>query len=542
MNKNTINILLIEDAEDDAIFVNRNLRRSEMFDAKVDVATSIAVARELLESKSYDVVLTDLNLPDSDKDNTIATVKKLGNRKPVIALTGHDDNLTGIAAIKSGAAAYLNKDGLDEVLLSRTIAYSIERFQMGQKLFEANQQLESKNQRLAKMYDMAQQFVDNVSHELRTPLTVIKEFASIIRDGLDGPVTNRQKIRLTTLLHRTDDLANMVDDLLDTSRLESGLLRTNRQKHRLGPIIEKAVSTLQSRIAAKRIKFTVVDETEDLLVFCDAEKLCRILVNLLSNSIKFTPVGKSISIGCLDDGGNKIRIMVKDTGPGIPAAKLETIFGRFQQVDAHQRVSSSKGFGLGLSIARALASLNLGSLEVSSIVDVGSEFSVLVPKGNWGAILNCYIDQREANIGGSRSVSFFRVSTSGPTSQHLHDSGTTDSIDEFLRSTVNTFDLVLCPRPCEWLVFACTTGAGLQALKNRMASEWDELRSERYGTALPSLNFDRNTTFAVGTNRDFLIDLVGWEMTNFAGDSCNSFLPAPKLNKLPVDEPQVPGV
>lgn len=540
MQKNKIDILLIEDCEDDAILINRHLRRSQMFVAAVDLATSAADAHRFLDRKPYDVVLTDLNLPDSQNAQTIAVVKEGGNSKPVIALTGHDENSIGIAAIQAGAADYLNKDELNESLLSRTIMHSIERHLMEQKLVEANQKLESKNKRLSKMYDMAQQFVDNVSHELRTPLTVIREFASIVRDGLDGPVTSRQKIRLSTLLHRTDDLANMVDDLLDTSRLESGLLRTCRRKHQLRPILEKAASTLQSRLQAKRIKFSIAQGQDNLSVYCDAEKLGRILINLLSNSIKFTPVGETISISYHQDSDDKVRVTVKDTGPGIPAAKLEKIFGRFQQIDAHQRFASSRGFGLGLSIASALASLNLGSLEVASVEGVGSEFSVLVPKANWASILNCYIDQREANAAENRSVSFFRVSTNVPENQC--DADTIESIDEFMRSTINSFDLVLCSGRCEWLVFASTSGPGLRSMQQRLLSTWEELREERFGASLPALSFDHDTTFAVGTNRDFLINLVSWEMNNSTNRPQKTMLPMPKLNHTLTNELQITGV
>jgi signal transduction histidine kinase len=522
MNKNPINILLIEDSDDDATIVNRYLRRSSLFTAKVDRVQSVVDAKAQFSRKSYDVILSDLHLPDSGGIATIACLKALGDSTPLIALTGLDDQEVGIATIQSGANDYLVKNDLTESALSRTIVYSIERFQLRQKLVEANRQLESKNQRLAKMYDMAQQFVDNVSHELRTPLTVIREFASIVHDGIDGPVTNRQKIRLSTLLNRTDDLANMVDDLLDTSRLESGLLRTCRRSHQLRPIIDRAVETLQSRIEAKRIKLTVDTGPREILAFCDAEKLSRILINLLSNSIKFTPVGNSISIVLRDDGGDKIRITVDDTGPGIPASKLEKIFGRFQQVGAHQRVTNCKGVGLGLSIAKALTELNLGSLEVTSTEGVGSKFSVLIPKSNWGAVLNCYIDQREANISENRSVSFFRVRSSAPESQV--DPAQADAIDEFLRSTVKTYDLVLQSNECEWLVFACASGPNLRTFKRRMLDEWDELRSDHYGSSLPTISFDHDTTFALGTNRDFLVELVGWEMANSATRACG---PAP---------------
>ena len=308
-------------------------------------------------------------------------------------------------------------------------------------LNEANSLLKSKNERLARMFKMSQQFVDNVSHEFRTPLTVIREFASIVRDGIDGPVTSNQSTRLSTLINRTDDLARMVDDLLDTSRLESGLLKAYREEHGLSDIVEQVAKMLVPRADAKQISILIKEIPAETKVFCDEEKLRRTLINLLVNAIKFTPQNGCIEISAEMAGEDRIKVTVADNGPGIAAEQLQRIFERFQQVEAHHRMASCRGFGLGLSIARSLASLNLGSLEVASVEGEGSQFSVLVPVARFDSILRCYFDQRESNVVEGGSISLVEVSAEAFDAEN--EQNVIETLDDFLKLSIKSFDLVL---------------------------------------------------------------------------------------------------
>ncbi|MFK7770397.1 MAG: sensor histidine kinase, partial [Mariniblastus sp.] len=366
MNKKSIDILLIEDTSTDAEIMQRLLSNSSVELSPVVWVQSLAAAEKAIQENSFDLILTDLGLPSSSGIDTIRRLRLLTDHLPIIALTGQDDDGLGTQVIQQGANDFVPKNLISEPVISRAIVHALERFQMATKIVTANRLLESKNERLAQMYAMSQQFVDNVSHEFRTPLTVIREFAAIVRDGIDGPVTDRQKTRLSTLINRTDDLANMVDDLLDTSRLEAGLLKTCREEHELYGLVGQVEKMLRTRAATKRISLVVSDIPAELKVFCDEEKLRRVLINLLVNAIKFTPVDGQIVISASRADEYRVRITISDNGPGIAADELNRIFQRFQQVEAHHRMASCKGFGLGLSIARALASLNLGALEVES--------------------------------------------------------------------------------------------------------------------------------------------------------------------------------
>jgi signal transduction histidine kinase len=506
MNKQSIDILLIEDTCSDAEMLQRMLRRSKVLFSPITWVQSIADAADAIREIEFDVILTDLGLPDITGIETITRLRGLTDRLPIIALTGQDEDDTGLSVIKAGASDFIPKALMSEPVISRAITHSIERFQLATKVVDANRLLESKNERLAQMYKMSQQFVDNVSHEFRTPLTVVREFAAIVRDGIDGPVTVKQKCRLSTLINRTDDLANMVDDLLDTSRLEAGLLRTCREEHELSDIVGQVERMLRTRAVGKKITLVVGDIQEGTKVFCDAEKLRRVLINLLVNAIKFTPIGGRVEISATLADKDRVRITVADNGPGIAAEELQRIFERFQQVEAHHRMASCKGFGLGLSIARALASLNLGSLQVNSVLGKGTHFSVLVPRAKLESILNCYFDQRAKTLDKNEKISLLEVY---PETLDFEDRpNAIESIDDFLRSSVKSFDLVLKSDDCRWLVYACNSATSLPTFKNRIMEKWANQKRNHYGASLPNLAMDVKATLNVVPGREQLIKLA----------------------------------
>lgn len=501
MHKNTINILLLEDSSSDATLIQQMMKGHESFDANVDWVKSISAAQEWIGSNVFDLIITDLGLPDSNGIETIARLKCATDQIPIIALTGEAPSL-GLDAIRAGANDFIPKDQISKPIIARAITYTIERFQMTKALHEANRLLEQKNDRLAQMYKMSQQFVDNVSHEFRTPLTVIKEFASIIRDGIDGPVTPKQQERLATLITRTNDLALMVEDLLDTSRLESGLLKTCRKEQNLRQIIFQVEKMLQPRAIAKKIKLTMTEVSRDLQIFCDEEKLRRILVNLVVNAIKFTPAQGQIQISAAVADANRIKVTVSDNGHGISPEDLNHIFKRFQQAGDQARMSSCKGFGLGLSIARSLASLNLGSLEVSSTEGKGSQFSILIPIARVDAILNCYFDQREASPIGDGQISIVEVRPDNFSEEDTEE--VIETIDDFLQSSTKNFDLIFQPNDDQWLMINCVSASQLPDLIARLKRDWREVNRNHFGVALPQLNFRCLETMDIANGRDKL--------------------------------------
>ena len=322
----------------------------------------------------------------------------------------------------------------DERVYLVSIHDHTERRRAENALKMANVQLQMRNTKLAQLTKAAEQFVDTVSHEFRTPLAVIKEFTSIIADGIGGPITDDQADYLRIMGNSVQDLAQMVDDLLDTSRLKAGTLRVNRRRWTAAEIIQSVRPILLNKAGAKKITL-VEDIAPDLSdVFADKEKAGRILVNIAVNAIKFSPEHSQVIIkaaGTLDRG---VEISVTDQGPGLSGDDLKTIFDRFTQVGVGAK-ASAKGFGLGLSIAKDLTRLNFGEIRIESTPGKGSSFLFTLPRYDWREIVERYLSL----LHGAKSD----LGVSGLEVTLAEHDGSLDNVRGFLASACRPEDLIL---------------------------------------------------------------------------------------------------
>jgi PAS domain S-box-containing protein len=224
------------------------------------------------------------------------------------------------------------------------------------------------------------QFLAAMSHELRTPLNAIGGYTDLISMGLDGPVTSQQLEHLLRIKRSQEHLLGIINDILNFSRVEAGQL-----SYDLGPLaVRDLVHTVMLMIApqARAKGLTLSDavcETE-LTAWADPTKVDQILLNLLSNAVKFTAAGGAIDVSCSGYGSARIAIRVRDTGRGIPAHQLDSIFEPFVQI-GRSLIDTREGTGLGLAISRDLARAMHGDIVVTSTVDVGSEFTLVLPTG-----------------------------------------------------------------------------------------------------------------------------------------------------------------
>ena len=305
-----------------------------------------------------------------------------------------------------------------------------------QKALEtANQALEKKNKILTELTETAHRFVDNVAHDFRTPLTVIKEFSSIIADGLGGPVTEQQDEYLQFIITATRDLAQMVDDFLDSSKLKARVLRVNREPHDIEQIFEAVRSIIKARASIKKIRLIEEIQPDLPKVFVDAEKIERVIINLVINAIKFSNAGSQITLWAKITDADDIEIGITDQGPGLSEDDLAVIFERFKQVGDIQR-ASTKGFGLGLNIAKELVWLNLGMVYVQSEQGQGSTFSFTLPVNKRSVILRRYFDRFEELSELPQNMAILQVKPDEP-------SADLEEIKRFLTSECFPMDLVL---------------------------------------------------------------------------------------------------
>ncbi|HYD52888.1 MAG TPA: GAF domain-containing protein [Gemmatimonadaceae bacterium] len=222
------------------------------------------------------------------------------------------------------------------------------------------------------------QFLATMSHELRTPLNAIGGYVDLLEMGLRGPLSEAQRADLRRVRRSQQHLLALISDLLEFARLEAGQTTFRTEAIRLFDAIEAAKTLVATQAASKALTLLHEDCGSDVEARADNERVEQILVNLLSNAVKFTPSGGRITVRC-ERGDDVARIVVEDTGIGVPTDRLEAIFEPFVQVESGL-TRSSQGTGLGLAISRDLARRMGGDLTVVSTLGRGSTFTLTLPR------------------------------------------------------------------------------------------------------------------------------------------------------------------
>ncbi|RXY98192.1 two-component system histidine kinase PnpS [Fictibacillus sp. S7] len=228
---------------------------------------------------------------------------------------------------------------------------------------------------LKKLEQMRKDFVANVSHELKTPVTSLKGFAETLLDGADGNPEIRKKF-LTIIWKESDRLQHLIQDLLDLSKVEQGF-SLNLQKVNLSAIVEEVIVMLETKAKEKEItlKYSVEGDTA---IEGDAPRLKQVFINLINNSLNYTPKGGRVTIR-LKESSEKVTFSVSDTGIGIQKEEISRIFERFYRVDK-ARSRNSGGTGLGLAIVKHLIEAHHGRIHVKSKPGEGSTFTLVFRK------------------------------------------------------------------------------------------------------------------------------------------------------------------
>jgi PAS domain S-box-containing protein len=285
------------------------------------------------------------------------------------------DHYQTVRVRKSGEAIHVSltispiKDASGRVVGASKIARDITK----EKQWVA--QLAAMNEDLKRVDRMKSEFLAIMSHELRTPLNSILGFASVLRQGRSGPVTDNQ-IKQLNLIHASGKhLLNLINDVLDLSRIEAGRLELDCEDFQPGEVIEEAIRTLALQTAQK--KLTVHSRVDFAgIIYSDRKRFFQIVLNLLNNAVKFTQHG-TIDIAVAAQG-DQLVVRVTDTGIGIPEDKLSTLFQAFSQVEGSSR-RRHEGTGLGLYLCKKIITVLQGEITVDSEPNRGSVFTFRIP-------------------------------------------------------------------------------------------------------------------------------------------------------------------
>ena len=242
---------------------------------------------------------------------------------------------------------------------------------------ELAEEFNSMSERLKELDRMKADFFASMSHELRTPLTSIKEGTGLLLDGVGGATTEKQQKLLGIITEESNRLISLVNTFLDLAKMEAGMMRYEFETTHIEPLIKRAVAEIAPLVEAKQIEFQSALDGPMPAVRLDPERILQVLRNLMGNAVKFTPKGGQVSIAAKTHDGI-LEVSVKDSGPGIPAESLGSIFEKFSQ-GSHAGANNRQGTGLGLAIAKNIITSHGGNIWAESQLGDGSKVVFVLP-------------------------------------------------------------------------------------------------------------------------------------------------------------------
>ncbi len=330
------------------------------------------------------------SLPD-DPDPAFSWMEKWGMRSVHIGPLLHDNQLFGACILGFPKVRTLTRpeeERLEEFLVAATVGLANARNrdslvayseQLEALIESRTKQLVDESARAREASQAKSRFLANMSHELRNPLTSIVGFSSLLSQGTYGEMTAEQSDALAEITKSSIHLKNLIADILDLTRIESGEESAIPETVDVNQLLAQVVRLMHQSASEKDLAFSCEDQHSQLYALCDPRHLRQILINLVSNAVKYTRPGGMVSIGA-SAVDNRVRILVKDSGIGMSSKLLKTLFDRFSRgEDDYTR--QQEGTGIGLAIVHQLLSLNKGMIEVESTPNLGSTFIVSFPIG-----------------------------------------------------------------------------------------------------------------------------------------------------------------
>jgi len=381
MSQQKLKILVVDD---DPFFIKVLTRKLGSRNYIVETAENGADALEKYHScPDISLIISDMNMPEMNGLELIKELRRSGSDVPIIILTSNDQISVAIKAMNSGADNYLLKDGNILKAISISVEKALEKHELAVEnirllsdLARKNKELEASNQELLRLNHLKNRFLGIAAHDLRNPLTSVRGLSEILANELFGPLTEDQKECLDIIHTASVDMLKLVNDLLDVSVIESGKLELAFRTASLRELLHKRVKV--NRVIAEKKDIRIHTEFPDLPdIPLDSNRIAQVFDNLVNNAIKFSPHGSDIHISITREH-NKVRVSVRDEGPGISEEDQSGLFTEFRKLSARP-TGGEKCTGLGLAIVKKIVDAHHGTLEVSSQPGSGSVFSFILP-------------------------------------------------------------------------------------------------------------------------------------------------------------------
>lgn len=378
--RNEVKVLLVDDDEDDYALTRDLLADISGGNYKLEWISDFDKGIIGVCSGCYDVVLLDYKLGAKTGIELLTEARQLGCEAPVIILTGMTDHEIDLAAMKLGAADYLEKTQLDRTVLDRTIRYAMRQKQieaeLERRVKDRTAELDDANAALRDADRRKDEFLATLAHELRNPLAPIRNAIEIMRLAEDKPETVAAARGM--LDRQVGQLVRLIDDLLDVSRITRGKLRLQIENLTLNEVLDAAVEQSRPLLNKAGHELTMHVPPEPIRLNGDRVRLSQVFTNLLNNAAKYSDPGGGVLLMAERDG-DRALVRVRDTGVGIPEDMLPHIFEPFTQVDRHLHRAQG-GLGIGLSLVRRLLEMHDATVTAHSDgPGQGAEFVVNLP-------------------------------------------------------------------------------------------------------------------------------------------------------------------
>lgn len=350
-------------------------------------ANSNVCVRAVLENKPFVTQdWTELLCPPYTKNEAIQVQKAVGIKTSMIFPVNARNKAIGfmifsmIKDIKD-----VSEEEMDLIRsFTDVVGLAVQNSTLYSSLGKTTQELKIANDKLEEVDKLKDEFVSLASHELRTPMTIIKSYVWMLLNDSSVQLSEKQKKYLEKTLSSTQRLINLVNDMLNVSRIESGKLTVEPVPTDVCKLVSEVAAEMQARAAEVGVNLSYVQPASPLMANVDIDKIKEVVINLIGNSLKFTPKGGSVTITVDENIKDFALVKVTDTGRGITSSDMPKLFKKFNMVgDGHLTKDQGQGTGLGLYLSKSLVELHGGRIWVESEGEgKGATFSFTLPLGN----------------------------------------------------------------------------------------------------------------------------------------------------------------
>lgn len=359
----SIHVLLIENDCGDAkqLLGLLKQRSSSVLDLSITWVMSLADGINELTERTYDVVLLNLGLPDSNGIETLTRVRRCSKTVPIVVLSGSDDRDLALETVQNGAQDFLVKGRPSGESILRAIQYSIERCRADRAVMQL------------RLLEEREHFIAMLAHKLSIPIMGGQRILSILIEL--GTMSDDARNLLSQISSSNQTLLHTIHNVLDLYRYETGFDTFVQTDVNVGRLVSDSLRELKAIAAMKNIRFVKMYSSSDTL-FADPLAMRKVMLNLLSNAVKFTPEGGAVTIS-FKTGAGKSVLSVSDTGIGVEPELLDLIFERsFQKTRRYQ----PDGFGIGLDLCKRFVEEQNGNIVCHSKLNKGTTIQITLPQ------------------------------------------------------------------------------------------------------------------------------------------------------------------